>query len=218
MKLKFLSLKVLIGSLVLLVPFVIIWNNTNTQELNKAENFDLSSNQDSSVTYENETWDISFKAMTDWEILESIYPLDSYYAIDIEGNSFDWITINKESIKNNLELDVWFEQKGTNYSPRLKIELLKNESNKNIYVIGQPITCTTTGMVVAFIRHNQDIYIFSQFNRSEENKTALELIKIIESFKVNDNNILTEEIKLENQHFKFPLSDNVNDNVDCDQL
>lgn len=168
--------------------------------------------------YYDDQFGISFQYPSSWKAEESTY--QDYRGIDIIKPGVGLITITKESNPKRLTPEEWFEEKRDDYNSQLITVISdKKIGNSRAFIVGQPATCLTAGMIVVFLDQEDSILEINQTELGKRQITAaFELKRLLETLKLDSTNKnvtdgeATNQISIEQVQFPVVTPSTV---IDC---
>lgn len=156
-------------------------------------------------TYYDKKFDLSFQYENGWVVSEALDP--GYRGIRIYNYfSKEEVMINKSENPESLNPRQWLQNlKGKKYHSELFQPIEDFQVNgKQALVAGQPDTCDTAQMLVAFIKTDNNIFEITELTYPDTPKQANMLKKIVQSLNIGKKiNTFTE---LSEDLFTYPQS------------
>jgi hypothetical protein len=152
--------------------------------------------------YVDPEFGISFDYPMTWSLTESLYPEDAYRALEISEVTLGRILITKEANPEQLSPRQWFEKRRTRYHPDLVHEVGEVEIQGDpSLIIGQPGTCQTVPMLVAFVSRGDAMFVIAHYEEGAR-PAALEWGRLLETLSFADQPSAATSIPV--SYIQFP--------------
>jgi hypothetical protein len=127
---------------------------------------------------------ISFEAPGGWSVGEFVDAEVGYRELNIIDPSLALIVITKDPNPEDLSPEQWFEKVKSKYDPDF-IQIIGRTaiSGNSTLFLGQPMSCETFPMIVAFLPIDSSMFTVTQYERASRAE-ALELKHLLETFSI----------------------------------
>ena len=155
------------------------------------------------LKYTLEEWGISFEYLSNWSVVEQIYPEDNQREIELFNDLDGRIIIARAENPKSLSPMSWFEKTRNQYNELIQIISETNIQDYPALIIGLPDTCNSTPLLQAIIGYGDKVYKVTYFGTGSK-VFINELKMLLETLSFDEQPIGVS--LLPDSYFSIPLN------------